>query len=401
MCEMQALQFLLDVGAGGEQHRFLVQARGVEAVGGIHQAGHLLFEPLRRRPRACAPAKPARCRPGARSRRAARSASRRGASLRRHARRRAPPWRRRATSSMLSPRAARLLGVLLSLDDVEHALDGDEAVDARRRGVRSSVRTRSAATMTCAKRALVEADLLARRRATRVARLTVRLPRVTWRPTASRTLGSRCSEPGGRRRRTSRPRPLTLRTSQCQATAAERAFRARKAGHALDGHRRLRGWLAGRRTGSDAWRNLAAREPAQQAARRERDARKRIAGQGRSLLRACARVAALPARRWARRPAPGLQPWRSARPAAAAAGGTGSASGAAAASASLFARIALDLAPVGDRGVVLLQGVGEGVAAGAVGDEVEVRWCAGGLSVASIAERPGLQIGVGGRPPIW
>ena len=36
--------------------------------------------------------------------------------------------------------------------------------------------------------------------------------------TASRTRGSRRSKPGGSRRRMSRPRPLTLRTSQCQRT---------------------------------------------------------------------------------------------------------------------------------------------------------------------------------------
>ena len=44
------------------------------------------------------------------------------------------------------------------------------------------------------------------------------LPRVTCRPTASRTRGSSGSFPGGSRSRRSNPRPLTLRTSQCQVT---------------------------------------------------------------------------------------------------------------------------------------------------------------------------------------
>ena len=43
-------------------------------------------------------------------------------------------------------------------------------------------------------------------------------------------------KPGGTRRRTSRPRPLTLRTSQCQRTAPVRPGAARKPRHAAERH---------------------------------------------------------------------------------------------------------------------------------------------------------------------
>ena len=61
--------------------------------------------------------------------------------------------------------------------------------------------------------------------------------------------------------------------------------------------------------------------------------------------------------------------------------------------------LAFLLAPDFDRGVVLLQRLGEDVATRARRRRSTGRWLRG-LSAASIAARPGLQIGVGGRPSI-
>ena len=59
--------------------------------------------------------------------------------------------------------------------------------------------------------------------------------------------------------------------------------------------------------------------------------------------------------------------------------------------------VLLDLAPVRDVLQVLVERFGEGVPAGAVGDEIQVPVCAG-LATASSAALPGLEIGPGGRP---
>ena len=51
-------------------------------------------------------------------------------------------------------------------------------------------------------------------------RFAVTLPRFSTLPAASRSAGSSASQPGGRRKRRSRPRPLTLRSSHTQARPA-------------------------------------------------------------------------------------------------------------------------------------------------------------------------------------
>ena len=65
-------------------------------------------------------------------------------------------------------------------------------------------------------------------------RLAVTLPRFSALPAASRSAGSSASQPGGRRKRRSSPRPLTLRSSQAQARppgVVDTALGAGESGH--------------------------------------------------------------------------------------------------------------------------------------------------------------------------
>ncbi len=71
-----------------------------------------------------------------------------------------------------------------------------------------------------------------------------------------------------------------------------------------------------------------------------------------------------------------------------------------AAALALAADIAFDGAPFLDVGVMVFQRLCEDVSAVAVSDEVELLRL-GGVQDGFVAARPGLQIGVGGRPSIW
>ena len=145
-CARQALQLLLDVGAGGEQHRLLMQPRGIERWAGLQQACDLLLQARLDRLRLRARARRRPPPPGARSSSscspstAAEPGAFRGA---RGDERTAAPASRLA--SIASMRAAASRPRLVGLGHLEHALDGQQRPRRAAARHRSAARTRSAA----------------------------------------------------------------------------------------------------------------------------------------------------------------------------------------------------------------------------------------------------------------
>ena len=146
------------------------------------------------------------------------SVARRPPSARRAATRSSSAWPKPVAIS--TPRAAASSVSLSS--SVRRSTPGSASSASARGGGQPGMRSATACARASTCSSAAGSAIRMGRSARTTVRLAVTLPRFRTRVAASRSWGSWLSKPGGRRNRSSRPRPLTLRSSQAQARPSVR-----------------------------------------------------------------------------------------------------------------------------------------------------------------------------------